>query len=75
MYEESIEELNKWFDDEERSYFTGYNEDGEYTVSPSDVYDFCEYLREHEPDLIGIRVLIKENIHFTREDLEDADYC
>lgn len=41
MYEDSIQELNKCFDDKEnRSFDTGYNEDGEYSVSQYDVDDF-----------------------------------
>lgn len=75
MYEESIIELNKWFDDEERSFDTGYNEDGEYSVSELDMDDFCNYLREHETDLIGIPCMVgTSGIWFMREDLEKARY-
>ncbi len=75
MYEESIEELNKWFDDEERSFDTGRNGDGEYSVSPSDMDDFCDYLMENEPDLIGIPCMVgNDGIWFKREDLERARY-
>lgn len=75
MYEENIIELNKWFDDKERCYDTGYNEDGEYTVSSYDVEELCDYLREHEPDLIGIPCMVgTSGIWFTREQLEKARY-
>lgn len=75
MYEENITELNKWFDDEERSFDTGYNEDGEYSVCQRDVDDFCDYLRENEPDLVGIQCMVGTGgIWFWRKDLESARY-
>ena len=75
MYEENIEELNKWFNDEERSFNTGYNEDGEYSVGQYDVNDFCDYLRENEVDLIGIECMVGTNgIWFSKENLETARY-
>lgn len=75
MYKEDIKELNKWFDDEDRSYDTGYNEKGEYTVSQYDIDDFCNYLRENEIDLIGIQCMVGTGgIWFAREDLEKARY-
>lgn len=75
MYEENIKELNKWFNDEDRSYDTGYNEEGEYTVSQYDIDDFCNYLRENEIDLIGIQCMVgTSGIWFAREDLEKARY-
>jgi hypothetical protein len=75
MYEEDIQELNKWFNDEDRSYDTGYNECGEYTVSQYDVDDFCDYLRENEPDLVGIRCMVGGGgMWFQHEDLEKARY-
>ena len=77
MYEENIIELNKWFDDEDsnHSFYTGYNSDGEYTVEKSDVEEFCDYLREHEPDLIGIPCMVgTSGIWFTREQLEKTRY-
>lgn len=75
MYEESIEALNKWFDDEERSFGTGYNEDGEYSVEQSDVDDFCDFLRETDPDLICIPCMVgTDGIWFRKEDLDRARY-
>ena len=75
MYEESIEALNEWFDDKDRSYDTGYNAYGEYSVSNLDMDDFCDYLREHETDLIGIPCMVGTGgIWFKREDLEKARY-
>ena len=69
-----IEKLNKWFEDKERSYDTGYCE-GEYCVGQLDVDDFCDYLRENEPDLIGFTCVIGAGgIWFKREDLEKASY-
>lgn len=75
MYEDSIKKLNEWFDSEDQSYGTGYNEIGEYSVYQGDVDDFCGYLREHEPDLVGIQCMVGvEGIWFKREDLENARY-
>lgn len=75
MYEEDIKNLNEWFDHEDRHYNTGYNEDGEYSVGEMDVEDFCDYLREHEPDLIGIPCMVgADGIWFNIEDFENARY-
>lgn len=75
MYEDNIIGLNRWFDDKERSFDTGYNENGEYTVGQLDVDDFCNYLREYETDLIGIQCMVGNNgIWFKAEDLENARY-
>lgn len=75
MYEENIQELNKWFDDEDRCFNTGYNDIGEYSVSEYDVDDLTNFLREKEPDLIGIPCMIGGGgIWFKREDLEKARY-
>lgn len=70
--EETIKEMNKWFDDEERSYDTNHI-DGQYSICSYDIDDFCDFLTEHEPDLIGIPCqLCAEGIWFTDEDLENA---
>lgn len=77
MYEESIEELNKWFDSEDNnhSFYTSRNSDGEYTVEQSDIDEFCDYLRENETDLIYIPCKVgTDGIWFNREDLENAKY-
>lgn len=76
MYEDSIKKLNEWFDDKEnRSFDTGYNEFGEYSISQYDIDDFCNYLRENEPDLCYINIKISGGgIWFFRTDLESAYY-
>ena len=46
-----------------------------YSVSQYDIDDFCDYLRENEPDLIGIPCMVGGGgIWFTSEDLEKARY-
>ena len=74
MNEDQIEELNKWFADEERTYETRF--DGEvYTVSIFDIEDFCDFLRDHTYDLIGIPCMVGTcGIHFTKDDLYEAKY-
>ena len=74
MYEDSINELNKWFDDKERCFDTSHVDD-EYCVGSYDVEDFCDYLRENEPDLVGIQVMVgSSGMWFKEEDLKDASY-
>lgn len=74
MYEEDIEELHGWIEDDDRSYDTGF--DGEvYCISSYDVDDFCDFLREQNPDLIGIPCMVgTSGIWFKREDLDKARY-
>lgn len=75
MHEESIEKLNKWFDDEARSSDTERSEYGAYFVSSPDMKDFCDYLRENEKDLIGIHCMVgNDGVWFKRADLESAKY-
>ena len=74
MYEEYIEELNKWFEDEERFYNT-YHTDEEYCVDQSDVDDFCDFLRKLDPDLISIPCRVgTDGIWFKSEDLKNASF-
>ena len=74
MYEEEIEELQKWINDDDRCFDTGFNGE-EYVVSELDVEDFCDFLREQNPDLIGIPCMIGTGgIWFKREDLDNAMY-
>ncbi len=74
MYDDEIKELNKWFADEERCYDTGFNGE-EYTVSESEVEDFCDFLRDQNPDLIGIQCMVgTSGIWFTSDDLKNARY-
>lgn len=71
---DSIERLNKWFDDKERSYDTSRT-DEQYNIESYDLEDFCDYLRENEIDLIGIPCMVcPDGIWFKREDLEKARY-
>ena len=71
MYEEDIELVNKWF--EEHGDFSTYNNDEEYVVDSVDVDDFCDFIRESFPDLIGIECMINGGgIWFKRTDLESA---
>ena len=74
MYKDDIEELNKWFADKERAYETGFNGE-EYIVSEVDVEDFCDFLRELNPDLIGIPCRVgTSGIWFTKDELQKARY-
>ena len=74
MYEEDIEELDKWFDKDYLSCETSHYDD-EYIVDQTDVDDFCDYLREEYPDLIGIKCMVGTGgIWFKREDLIAAKY-
>ena len=74
MYEDNIKELNKWFADKERAYDTGFNGQ-EYVVSEVDVEDFCDFLRELNPDLIGISCMVgTSGIWFTKDELQKARY-
>ena len=75
MYEEDIEELNKWFEDEERCFETSHVDD-EYNVDQCDIDDFCDYLRENHPDLICIDCRVGTGgIWFKKENLEQAVYA
>lgn len=74
MYEDEIKELNKWFAGKERAYGTEFK--GEvYIVSEMDVEDFCDFLRELNPDLIGIPCMVgTSGIWFTNDELQKARY-
>ena len=74
MYDDEIKEVNKWFEDEERAYDTDF--DGEYyRVSELEVEDFCDFLRELNPDIIGIPCMVgKYGIWFTKNDLNKAKH-
>lgn len=74
MWRDDIEELNKWFADKERAYSTGFNGQ-EYVVSEVDVEDFCDFLNELNPDLIGIPCMVgTSGIWFTKDELQKASY-
>lgn len=70
--EENIKKLNEWIEDKERSYDTSLAY-GQYSISQLDLYDFCDFLTENEPDLIGIPCMVcAEGIYFKEEDLNNA---
>lgn len=72
--EENIKNLNEWIEDKERSYDTSLT-DGQYSISQLDLYDFCDFLTENEPDLIGIPCMVcAEGIWFKDEDLKNANH-
>lgn len=79
MYKDQIKELNKWFR-KHNNYGTYHHTKqvhGEdvYCVSQYDIDEFNDYLRENEPDLIGIPCMVGGGgIWFTSEDLENARY-
>lgn len=74
MYEEELEELNKWFKDDKRTSDTYFN--GEiYAVNERDVEDFCDFLREQNPDMVGFPCIVgKDGIWFKKEDLDQTEY-
>jgi len=70
--EDTIKKLNEWIDDADRSPDTMCI-DGQYSISSTDIDDFCDFLTENEPDLIGISCNVcGEGIYFIREDLNNA---
>lgn len=72
--EDNIKKLNEWIEDKERSYDTSLT-DGQYSISQLDVYEFCDFLTENEPNLIGIPCMVcAEGIYFKEEDLNNAIY-
>ena len=74
MDEDNIKKLNEWIEDKERSYDTSLT-DGQYSISQLDVYEFCDFLTENEPNLIGIPCMVcAEGIYFKEEDLNNAIY-
>lgn len=74
MYEEDIEALQEWINDDDRCFDTGYNGE-EYVIGEHDIEDFCDFLRERSPDLIGISCMVDTSgIWFKREDLYNAKY-
>ena len=74
MYEEEIEALREWINDDDRWSETSFNGE-EYRISEHDIEDFCNFLREQNPDLIGIQCMVGTGgIWFRREDLDNARY-
>lgn len=74
MYEEEIEALHAWIEDDDRSFDTSYNGE-EYVICERDMEDFCDFLREQAPDLICFPAMVgTDGIWFKREDLDKAMY-
>lgn len=70
--EDTIKKLNEWLENEDRSSDTMCI-DGQYGISSIDIDDFCDFLTENEPDLIGIPCMVcAEGIYFKEEDLNNA---
>jgi len=74
MCEEYIEALQEWINDDDRCFDTSYNGE-EYCICEHDIEDFCDFLREQDPDLIGFPCMVDTGgIWFKREDLDNARY-
>ena len=72
--EETIKKLNEWIEDEERYSETSYT-NGQYSISQLDVDDFCDFLTENEPGLIGIPCNVcGGGIWFSKNDLRNAKH-
>jgi hypothetical protein len=70
--EETIKKLNEWIEDKERCFDTSHT-DGQYSISQLELDDFCDFLTENEPDLIGIPCMVcAQGIYFEDEDLNNA---
>lgn len=70
--EETIKKLNEWIENEERCFETSHTNE-QYSISQLDVDDFCDFLTENEPDLIGIPCNVcGEGIWFSKNDLINA---
>lgn len=70
--EDTIKKLDEWLEDEDRSSDTT-RIDEQYSISSIDVDDFCDFLIENEPDLIGISCNVcGEGIWFSKNDLRNA---
>lgn len=70
--EDTIKKLDEWLKNGDRSSDTMCI-DGQYGISSTDIDDFCDFLIENEPDLIGISCNIcGEGIWFTINDLRNA---
>ena len=66
--------MKAWLEDDERAFDTGFNGE-KYVVGELDVEDFCDFLREQDPDLIGFPCMVGTNgIWFTKDDLDKARY-
>lgn len=71
--EDTIKKLNEWVNDKERYSFETSHTNGQYSINPFDIEDFCDFLTENEPDLIGIPCMVcAEGIYFKEEDLKNA---
>ena len=79
MYDEDRQKIHKWFK-EHKDYSTYHSyspnkERDEYVISAFDVDDFCDFLRENMPDMIGIPCMVcSDGIYFKRPDLDNARF-
>ena len=72
--EDSIKKLDEWLEDEYRNPDTR-RIDVQYNISSTDIDDFCDFLTENEPDLIGIPCNVcGEGIWFSKNDLTNAKH-
>ena len=72
MFDE--ENLNKWFDSEDRCLDT-CREDEVYYVGSLDIEDFLDYLREYETDMVCLECKLDSGgIWFNKENLNNASY-
>lgn len=79
MYKDNVKSLNAWFRSHKDfgTYHHTKQVHGEdvYSVSSRDIESFLSYLRENEPDLIGIPCMVgNDGIWFTKDDLEKVRY-
>lgn len=71
--ENTIKKLNEWMENEDRSPDTMCIDGKQYSISSIDIDDFCVFLTENEPDLIGISCNVCcEGIWFFIDDLRNA---
>ncbi|MBO7734955.1 MAG: hypothetical protein J6S67_20505 [Methanobrevibacter sp.] len=72
MYDEDIEALSEWMNEDERAIDTNRIDD-DFFISQYDVDDFCNFIREIDPDLIGIKCTVTScGIWFDINDLQSA---
>ena len=72
MDKEDIKALHEWIEGDDRCFNTSYNGE-EYCICECDIEDFCDFLRERNPDLIGIPCMVGgSGIWFKRKDLDNV---
>lgn len=76
MCRDEIEMINEWFDhpDEDRSSDT-YRIEDDYVVHPWDMDNFCKFLNDTFPDIVGIKCMAGNGgIWFRDGDLKKAEF-